>query len=54
VPIPALDSKRDFQNLLAEINVPDLIKPKGYKVEPSYYNQIANGHWAAIEGWHLT
>lgn len=49
VPIPALNSKRDFQALLGEITAPDPIKLKGYKVEPSSYNQVANGHWVAIE-----
>lgn len=47
VPIPALDSKRDFQALLNDISAPDLIKLKGDKVMPSHYNQVANGHWVA-------
>lgn len=49
VPVPALDSKKDFRTLLNEITVPDPIKLKGYKREASTYNKVDDGHWVAVE-----
>ncbi|MBB5322627.1 ABC transporter ATP-binding protein [Marinobacter oulmenensis] len=49
VPIPALDSKRDFRSLLADSQAPDPIRPKGQAIAPSQYDEVARGHWVAIE-----
>ena len=49
VPIPALDSKRDFRALLEDSKAPDPIKPKGYQSKPSQYGEINQGHWVALE-----
>lgn len=49
VPIPALDSKRDFRSLLADSQAPDPIRPKGQTIAPSQYDEVARGHWVAIE-----
>lgn len=47
VPIPALDSKRDFRALLADNETPDPIKPKGFVTPPSVYSEVDSGHWVA-------
>lgn len=49
VPIPALDSKRDFRALLADNETPDPIKPRGFEAPPSIYNEVDSGHWVAAE-----
>jgi peptide/nickel transport system ATP-binding protein len=49
VPIPALDSKRDFRALLEDNKTPDPIKPKGHQSKPSQYGEINQGHWVALE-----
>lgn len=48
VPIPALDSKRDFRALLTDNETPDPIRPRGYKAPLSQYNEVASGHWVAV------
>lgn len=47
VPIPALDSKRDFKSLLTEIEAPDPIKPRDFIEPASIYTEIDTGHWVA-------
>ncbi|MDB4837847.1 ABC transporter ATP-binding protein [Marinomonas sp.] len=48
VPIPALDSKRDFRALLTESVAPDLIKFKGQATTLTQYNEVEKGHWVAL------
>lgn len=48
VPIPALDSKRDFRALLADSVAPDPIRPRGHSAPRSQYNEVASGHWVAV------
>ncbi|BES72137.1 ABC transporter ATP-binding protein [Marinobacter nanhaiticus D15-8W] len=49
VPIPALDSKRDFASLLEQLETPDPIKPKGHSAPPLRYAQPEEGHFVALE-----